>query len=379
MALTDEDTMGTEIAAALGRALPPLAAAGGWPGVVVAFRSGDAVVEWAIGDFDRETTRPLEPGNAFRIASVTKAFTAVAMLRAVDSGLLVLDAPIERYLGAWPDDSRRLVERVTGGRPLTLRQLLGHTAGVRDYFSDPEFSARALAGSAGHWEPLELLALAARIGPPLFQPGEGFSYGDTGYVLAGLLLEQLLGLPLSAIYRREILDPLGLQSTFLEGREPGRVAALSHHYLAERDLTPIDMSFDWAGGGLVSTAADLARFSAALFEGEFLPAKLLEELTRWEPKTHFPTGGTASYDRYGLGVGTINAGGIDLVGATGVWGGFMFWVPEWRAALAGTVNLGRVNRRPLLDAIVEALRPLIRSGRNRCTHHDASAPRPNES
>ena len=333
------------LAETLDARVAPLAREGGWPGAIVVVRSEREETAWATG--------ALRPGDAFRIASVTKAFTAVTVLLVAESGVLGLDDPVTDLLAP---RAAALTERLTAGKPATLRRLLGHTAGVRDYFGDPRFLDGAAEARAQPWDPLDLLAVAAELGPPHFEPGEGFRYSDTGYVIAGLALEHATGRALAELYRAHVLDPLALGDTWMEGREPARGPRLSRHYDGERDLTALDMTFDWAGGGLVSTAGDLARFIGGALGGGLLSRDARDALTTWEPRTRFDPGSTARYDRYGLGVGAIDVGGLELVGATGVWGAFAFWSPAQRIAIAGTVNQARVDRRPLLAAIVAALR-----------------------
>jgi D-alanyl-D-alanine carboxypeptidase len=121
-------------------------------------------------------------------------------------------------------------------------------------------------------------------------------------------------------------------------------------------LTTISPTMDWAGGGLVTTAPDLARFVRGLWSGQILDAAALSELTRWTPGASFPPGHRLRYDRYGLGMGSITVDGIELVGHTGFIGAFAFHAPAYDAVLVGTHNASEVDRWPLVAAICRALR-----------------------
>ncbi|MGH2963042.1 MAG: serine hydrolase domain-containing protein [Solirubrobacterales bacterium] len=239
--------------------------------------------------------------------------------------------------------------------PATPRQLLAHTSGLPDYFHDEAFAAR-LRGEPGRaWQPVELVDHAAAHGTPQFPPGEGFGYSDTGYVVAGLLVEQATGLPLHSVYRQLVFDPLGMDATWLEGQEPARAREVAHHYSDELDLTTVTPTIDWAGGGLVTTAPDLVRFVRGLWTGGVVDYGGLEELTRWTPGASFPPGHALRYERYGLGTGLNSIEGVELIGHTGFIGAFAFHAPEHDAVLVGTHNASAVDRWPLVAALCREL------------------------
>jgi D-alanyl-D-alanine carboxypeptidase len=121
---------------------------------------------------------------------------------------------------------------------------------------------------------------AAAYGTPRFLPGRGFEYCDTGYVVTGILVEQAAGRPLHEGHREVVFGPAGMDSTWLEGHEPARMPEAAHHYSGELDSTTISPTIDWAGGGLVTTAPDLARFVRALWSERIVDSRALGELTR---------------------------------------------------------------------------------------------------
>jgi D-alanyl-D-alanine carboxypeptidase len=89
---------------------------------------------------------------------------------------------------------------------------------------------------------------------PVAKPGHGFEYSDTGYVITGILVEQTTSRPLHEIYREYVFDPLGMDSTWVEGHEPARRTDVAHHYSEDLDWTTVSPTIDWAGGGPVTTA-----------------------------------------------------------------------------------------------------------------------------
>jgi D-alanyl-D-alanine carboxypeptidase len=293
----------------------------------------------------------LDAEVAFRIASVTKMMTATALLVLADQGRCRLDDPTGRHL------PRNLVDRFQDskgrayGAAITLRQLLDHTSGLPNFFSQPPIlDAVRHGGGRRRFTPPDLVDLAAAGQPPTSPPGTARSYTDTGFLLAGLIIEALTRRPLQEAYRELVLDPAGMADTWLESSdEAPRRRDIAPHDLDGHDITDMDPTVDWAGGGLVSTAADLAAFLQALTRGQLLSAGAWSEMTRWQP------GPAGYYDDYGLGLGRYRFPAAQVVGHHGVWGAFAFWFPELDAVITGTVNTGRVDRRPLLGAVVRAL------------------------
>jgi D-alanyl-D-alanine carboxypeptidase len=302
------------------------------------------------------TTHPddadqLDVDAAFRIASVTKMVTATALLMLVDQGRCGLDDQTGLHLPGEVVDRFRNSEGRAYGATLTLRQLLDHTSGLPNYFLQPAILEAVRHGSGRRrFAPPDLLNLAAGEAAPSATPGLARTYTDTGFVLAGLIIESLTGQPLHEAYRDLVLDPAGMVDTWLESSSDApRRPAISSHDLEGQDITGMDPTVDWAGGGLVSTAADLGAFLRALTGGQLVSSRSWSEMTRWQP------GPEGYYDDYGLGLGRYRFAATHVVGHHGVWGAFAFWSPELDAVITGTVNSGHVDRRPLIGAIVRAL------------------------
>jgi D-alanyl-D-alanine carboxypeptidase len=294
--------------------------------------------------------RPATERSSFRIASVSKVATATSLLALCDRRQCRLEDRLADHLPADVVDRVHVLEGRSYGPTITLRQLLDHTSGLANFFAHPSVLAAVLHGGGRRaFAPLDLLELAVAL-EPSFPPGAGRAYTDTGFLLAGLIVERLTGEPLQAAYRRLVLDPAGMGDTWLESSdEAPRGGPVMAHEFDGRDISDMDVTVDWAGGGLVSTARDLAALLVALRDGRLVGGAALQEMTTWAP------GPPGFYDDYGLGLGRYRIGAAQLIGHHGIWGAFAFWSPELDAVITGTVNTGRIDRRPLLAAVVAAL------------------------
>jgi D-alanyl-D-alanine carboxypeptidase len=329
--------------------------AAGAPGAVARVEAPGVGLSWAgaAGYLARGASRVLRPDDAFRAASVTKSVTAAVAVRLAGEGRLALDEPLADQLAP------TLLHRwsALGALPgTTPRQLLTHTGGVPNYFTDAAFLARLRVEPDRAWRPVELVDHAVEHGTPPFLPGQGFQYSDTGYVITGILVEQVMGRPLHQVYRDLVFDPLGMDRTWLEGHEPARTSEAASHYSGQLDWTTVSPTIDWAGGGLVTTAPDLTRYVRGLWSGRVVTSSGLEEMTRWTPGASFPPGHRLRYGRYGMGMGAITVSGVELLGHTGFIGAFAFHAPHQDAVLVGTHNDSDVDRWPLVTALCRELR-----------------------
>ena len=294
------------------------------------------------------------PDSPFRIASVTKPFTSVLVAQLVAEGRLSFD---DRLVDLLPEPYLDLVPRlhvldgVSYGDRITMRQALTHASGLFDYAMSPSYG-KALFLDPGHaWTPHEMIEGAIAWGEPHFPPGEGYgyAYADTGYVLAGVVVEALDGRPLWQSYRERILDPLGMTGTYLEGFESHRGPAISHAHEGEYDVMVIHGSSDWAGGGLVSTLDELAVFAQALVAGRALRDPELSEILHWQFRTLDPALHSPGYLGYGMGVEARDLAGHVFRGHRGHWGVLMHVDPISGVTITGTIN--QSSRRP--DALAQ--------------------------
>jgi CubicO group peptidase (beta-lactamase class C family) len=261
--------------------------AAGLPGVVLRIeRGGTLIYEGATGVASIEDQTPLTTAHRFRLGSIAKTFTATVVLQLVDEGVLSLDDTVTQ----WLDDGA--VARIPNVDQITIRQLLNHTSGIYDYADESDSPMWTVyLGENPDWEKVwtlpELLAIADGTNhPPYFAPGESFHYSNTGYVLAGLIVEKATGNRFSAELTSRVLKPLDLKDTFLaEGGEIPDGTVDCYHLLDDQlvNVTTINLSWTWAAGGVVSTVDDVARFARAVFSGELISAESYEEMFAFTP------------------------------------------------------------------------------------------------
>lgn len=243
---------------------------------------------WA--DIDRRQAAGV--ASRYRTGSIAKPITAVAMMRLAEAGALDLDAPGAEVVSGLPPSLA----------PLTARQLASHTGGVRHYSPMPWgwwWPGWFEANSQQHYPNVEA-GLALFAGDRLrFAPGTGFQYSTFGYSLLSRLLEGAAGRPFPALLAAQVFVPAGMTGTAVDtpGAMPDRVAFYvgeGGRYTAAR---PVDSSFRIAGGGLVSTPTDLARFGVAVQDGRLLSADGVRRMWTVQPLAD----GSANPQNYALG------------------------------------------------------------------------------
>jgi D-alanyl-D-alanine carboxypeptidase len=305
----------------------------GAPGVVGLIRTGERTWQGASGLGDLRAKRPARAGDRFRIGSVTKSFVATVVLQLVGEDRLSLDDKLERWLPGL----------VPSGEQITVRQLLQHTSGLYNYTDDlPEPPRR--------FRPRELVAIATGH-KPLFAPGTQFSYSNTNYILAGLVVERVTGQPLAAQLRQRIFQPLRLDDTELPTTQRRIAGPHARGYAPPDkdwrvsddpdrlvDVTEMDTSWAWAAGAMVSTTTDLARFYQALLGGQLLTPELLKQM-----RTTVDASQAGHGARYGLGLEVLRPGcGVELWGHGGSLEGYgttAFSTPDADRQLIIVTNL----------------------------------------
>ncbi|WP_433663704.1 serine hydrolase domain-containing protein [Nocardia sp. CA-128927] len=269
-----------------------------------------------------ETEKPPIDGR-FRIGSNTKTFVATVVLQLVAEGKVELDNPAADYLPQFELDSR-----------ISVRMLLQHTSGVfnftGEYFPDGTivpgipWQGQEWVDNLFHsYQPEELVRLALSK-PARFEPGTDWSYSNTNYVLARLLIESVTGSSLAAEMQRLILGPLGLTGTVVPDFQTEIPEPHAHGYYAYQDgdewklVDTSSMNPSWisAGGDMISTTADLHTFISALMSGKLLPPSLLAEM-RTPRATGLPK------NEYGLGLFMEETDSGDIVFTHN--GGFFGW------------------------------------------------------
>ncbi|MFI4976898.1 MAG: serine hydrolase domain-containing protein [Caulobacterales bacterium] len=277
--------METRIDALMARFVEP-----GGPGAAVAvIRGGAFVCRKAYGLADLEHSVPLTPDSVFRIASLTKQFTAVAVMMLAERGLLDIDDPVERHLTDWPDH----------GGAISLRRLLNHTSGV--WRHDSEMIERTLRPNPPVAEVLQLIYAK----PLEFEPGDRYAYNNSGYLLLGAVIAAASGRSYEDFLREEIFEPLGMGRTGILRHESvtprrarGYVRGRERFHNARLDA----MNWSHAAGALGSTLDDLRLWDRALRSHRLISAATMEvmlEPTTLNDGSAFPYGfgwGLAEYE-----------------------------------------------------------------------------------
>ncbi|MDP9130809.1 MAG: beta-lactamase family protein, partial [Candidatus Binatota bacterium] len=222
-------------------------------GAVIVTKNGKTVFRRAYGVANLERKIPLEPEMTFRIGSVTKQFTAAAIMLLADQGKLSVSDDITRFLPDYP----------TGGKKISIENLLKHTSGIRSYTDMPAFM----------WITQTDMTVQQMIDffkdePAVFGPGEQWAYSNSNYFLLGAIIEKASGMPYADFMAAFIFEPLGMKSTAYEGQEREgrrRVEGYSRPRGGQfSKARSISMTQPYASGALVSSVDDLARWNAAI-------------------------------------------------------------------------------------------------------------------
>lgn len=236
---------------------------------VVVTRGGRVIYSAGRGLADLESRRPVTPDTVFRMGSIAKQFTAALVLQLVAEGRISLDDPISRFFPDFPQPSARA----------TVRQLLNHTSGIQDYTKVPGFIA---AAGTRLWTTAELVA-EVRNRPATAEPGARWEYNNAGYTMLGAIVEQATGKAWHEALEERILRPLRLGSIAFGGAAHENPAVARGYTRDDGEIRPAGsahMSFGHAAGGLVGSAADLARWAQALHGGRVLRPDLYREMIR---------------------------------------------------------------------------------------------------
>lgn len=222
-------------------------------GVVLLQRGSQDLLAAAAGTTGTEPDADLTLGTRFEIASVSKQFTAAAILLLADRGLLSVDDRVQRWVDGCP----------ASWSSMTVSHLLSHTAGLVHWTDLPRLD---LTGAMAADEELRFFVDA----PLLSAPGTRFSYSSPGYVLLAWIVERACGQPYAAFLAREIFGPLGMEATFA-GNGGGRPQLADGHRAGTRVAARLELDTVGMGAGDVwSTAGDLARWDRALASGQIL-------------------------------------------------------------------------------------------------------------
>jgi D-alanyl-D-alanine carboxypeptidase len=339
LAIARLDTAG--FAKALDARIDTLVQADRFSGRVLVTRHGKAVYARNAGLADREARLPITADTRFRLGSMNKMFTAVAILQLVDAGKLSLDTRVGEVLADYPN--RNIADKVR------IRHLLTHTGGTGDFFG-PEFDTHRLTLKT-HADYLRLFGARG----PEFEPGSQSRYSNYGFILLGAIIEKLSGTTYYEHVQARVFAPAGMRDTGSPA-ESDAVPERAKGYLRKDDAWVSNGdTLPWRGtaaGGGLSTTGDLARFAAALEDGTLLSKRLLAQAT----SAQAPEGG------YGYGFGVAGTGAQRRYGHGGGAPGMnaeLMVVPETATVIVALSNLDppvasqlaeyAVNRVPIAD------------------------------
>jgi CubicO group peptidase (beta-lactamase class C family) len=286
-------------------------------GLSVAVARGDhLIVDEGVGIADLEWKAPADAGTAMRIGSLTKQFTAAAIMKLHEQGKIGLDDSISKYL---PDFD-------TEGHTVTIRQLLTHSSGIPDYGRQMNFITKEA--------PLDLSdkeLLATIKGVPFdFEPGTKWEYSNTNFYLLGMIVAKMSGMSYADYMQRAFFDPLGLTHTRYGATAPiipERAQGYSYDFATKTHLNaaPLSMNVPGGAGALISTAGDLLRWQIALTGGRAVsPASYREMID-----SAVQTGQGDSRYGFGLGIGKLD--GHQVISHNGGINGFnsvLSYVPD---------------------------------------------------
>jgi D-alanyl-D-alanine carboxypeptidase len=229
---------------------------------IIVTKDGKTLFRKAYGMADVERNIGLEPAMIFRLASLTKQFTAVAVMILADEGKLAVTDDIRNFLAGYP----------TQGRTITIENLLTNTSGIKSYNSLPKFR-----GNREQSMSVDQMIETFKNEPLGFEPGTRFSYSNSNYFLLGAIIEQISGIPYASFMAERIFVPLGLTHTAYEGHERDGSKRVEG-YSGKAKARVVHMTQPYAAGGLVSNVDDLARWDAAVAAGALLKPETWKQI-----------------------------------------------------------------------------------------------------
>lgn len=311
------------------------------PGIVFAIKSTDLDWAGAAGFSSIEEQNDMEVKSLHYLQSISKIYTAVAVLQLVDQSKIDLDESIATYL---PVEVSSLVEQID---QMTVRMVLNHTSGIPEYNYLPEYVTILLQDQDYAFSALEYIQFLKGEQPD-FPPGSRYSYRNSGYVLLTLMLDHLVG-DHARFIQEGILDPLDLKETFYRNTSGyldnpllpnsywdrygnGYVENVTH-------LQKQNVRYMVGDDGLITSAKDGITFLHGLLEGELLSSKMLEEMKIW-------TLDSEGNPAYGLGLDITEIAGEEAWGHSG--GGLgsgsqLYYFPKFEAYIFAAINLGTVT------------------------------------
>lgn len=237
---------------------------------IIALKDGQVIFRKAYGSANLELGVPLQPDMVFRLGSVTKQFTATAIMMLAEEGKLSIQDPITKYLPDYP----------MHGHVITIEHLLTHTSGIQSYTDMPGWMTGKILADMTVQELID----GFKKEPMQFAPGDKFAYNNSGYILLGAIIEKASGEEYGKFITEHIFKPLGMNSSYYGTNEtiiPRRVEGYDGSQADPRNARYLSMTQPYAAGSLISTVDDLARWDEALYGERLLKKPSLEQM--WTP------------------------------------------------------------------------------------------------
>ncbi|MFL5357746.1 serine hydrolase [Archangium sp.] len=312
---------------------------GGTPGAaILVIQDGQILLKKGYGLADLESKKPIGPDTAFLLGSVTKQFTAMAVMMLAERGKLKYDDPLSKFLPGFPPYARKI----------TVRHLLHHTAGLPDYEDlflesgnlDKDYP-RSAKTPRSRFEPTskEALALLSRVKAPRFAPGEQHEYSNSGYVILAQIVEKVSGQSFARFLQQNIFQPLGMSRSLLYDETRPQVQNAATSYTLQdgvyRDIDYTPLNAIYGEDNIYSTVEDLFKWDQALYTGKLVKAATLE--AAFTPGTL----NNGQSTEYGFGWRVRKFLGLDVVAHGGAWAGFktvILRIPEQRFSVVVLAN-----------------------------------------
>lgn len=297
-----ERVTGSRTTRALDALVQAYAKQGRFSGAALVAREGNILLSKGYGYAEQDQTWDKNmPKTTFRIGSMSKPFTAIAVMQLVEAGHLSLSDPLSRFIPGYPQGER-----------ITIRHLLSNRSGIEDFISMPEYERlQTRRVSMG-----DLIALF-RDRPLRFEPGTDYGYNNSNWVLLAAIVEQIIGQPSARIIRERVLSPVGMDDSGLDWSAPVKRRSVGYIDTGAgiQAVAVLDSSTMRGGGDIHSTLEDLHRFARALNTDILLPQAALRQM--WTPFTEIDAGG------YGLGFEVHTHHGRRAIGHSGGMPGYV--------------------------------------------------------